>query len=122
VANETIYHITERADWEAAQAAGRYVAESLETQGFIHASTSAQLVDTANLLFRGQDGLVILCIDEARLMAPVKREPPLAGAHQDNHGLFPHIYGPLNLNAVARVVELPCREDGLFEMPSGVKE
>jgi uncharacterized protein (DUF952 family) len=117
VADGIIYHITEPTDWDAAQPAGEYVAESLATQGFIHASTLHQLVDTANLLFRGKDGLVVLCIDESRLNAPVKRESALAGPHRENGGLFPHIYGPLNLDAVSQVVRFPCGLDGTFQLP-----
>ena len=117
MADGIIYHITERTDWDAAQLAGEYVAESLATQGFIHASTLPQLVETANLLFRGQDGLVVLCIDESRLKAPVKREPAPAGPHRESDGRFPHIYGPLNLDAVSQVVSFPCALDGTFVLP-----
>ena len=41
---KTIYHITPRQDWEKASSEGTYRADSLETEGFIHCSTSAQLV------------------------------------------------------------------------------
>lgn len=122
MADETIYHITERESWESAQAAGQYLAESLRTQGFIHASTQAQVVETANLFYAGQDGLVLLCIDPARLTAPLKREAASNAGHRDDAGLFPHIYGPLNLDAVTSVVEFPCGEDGRFELPVEVSQ
>jgi uncharacterized protein (DUF952 family) len=120
VAGEIIYHITERESWAAAQAAGEYVAESLAGQGFLHASMREQVVETANLFYAGQDGLVLLCVDTAKLKAPLKREAAANAGHRAGAGLFPHIYGPLNLDAVTRVVDFPCRVDGRFELPTAL--
>jgi len=120
VADETIYHITERHSWAAAQAAGQYVAESLGVQGFIHASTRGQVIETANLFYGGQDGLVLLCIDPSKLQAPLKREAASNAGHREGAGLFPHIYGPLDLDAVTGVIDFPCRVDGTFELPAAL--
>jgi len=117
VADETIFHITERESWASAQAAGEYVAESLSVQGFIHASTREQVVETANLFYGGQDGLVLLCIDPAKLRVPLRWEAASNVGHRDDAGSFPHIYGPLNLDAVTDLVDFPCRVDGTFELP-----
>ena len=92
--------------------AGRYEVESLTSEGFIHCSERAQVTGTANLLFRGRDDLVLLVIDEQRLDAPVKREPAVPGGP-----LFPHIYGPLNLDAVAQILPFSPGEDGTFVLP-----
>jgi len=121
MAGGTIYHITERESWEAARAAGEYAAESLAGEGFIHASTREQVVETANLFFAGQDGLVLLCIEASKLTAPLKHEAASSGAHRGDAGLFPHIYGPLNLDAVTRVVDFPCGVDGRFAMPPALQ-
>ena len=117
MADEAIYHITERDIWEAARAAGEYAAESLAGEGFIHASTREQVVETANLFYAGQDGLVLLCIDTSKLKVPLKREAASSAEHRAGAGLFPHIYGALNLDAVTRVVDFPCRVDGRFDLP-----
>ena len=117
MADETIYHITSREEWQAAQAAGEYRADSLAAQGFIHASTAAQVTDTADLFYRGEDGLVLLCIDTSRVAATIKREAASGQGHAAGAGLFPHIYGPLNLDAVVQVLDFPCRVDGTFELP-----
>jgi uncharacterized protein (DUF952 family) len=122
VADETIYHITRREDWLAAQAAGEYRADSLAAQGFIHASTVAQVADTADRFYRGEDGLVLLCIDSSRLSAPVKREAASPEGHAADAGLFPHIYGPLNIDAVVQVLDFPCRVDGTFELPAALRD
>ncbi len=121
MADETIFHITECRSWDAAQAAGEYVAESLTTQGFIHASTREQVVETTNLFYGGQDGLLLLCIDPAKLTAPLKREAASNSGHREDGGLFPHIYGPLNLDAVTRVLDLSPLADGHFELPTALR-
>jgi uncharacterized protein (DUF952 family) len=119
VPEDTIYHIVAREDWEAALAAGSYRPDSLTAQGFVHCSTREQVVVTANRYFRGQDGLVLLCIEPSRLRAPLRFEPPdMPGeTPEGTQGLFPHIYGPLEPDAVVRVLPLPARADGSFALP-----
>jgi uncharacterized protein (DUF952 family) len=115
-----LLHITERAGWERARAEGEYRAPSLDTEGFIHGSTIEQLVDTANRFFAGRDDLVVLCVDEDRIGVPVKYEPPAtppgvtppAEATQ-----FPHVYGPIKIEAVVGVVDLTPEPDGSFVLP-----
>jgi uncharacterized protein (DUF952 family) len=68
---------------------------------------------TANRFFRGQRDLLILSIDERRLAAPLKYEPPADGGELSD-SRFPHLYGPLNLDAVMRADEFPCLPDGSF--------
>lgn len=121
-----ILHITTRHEWEKAQQIGEYTAASLKTDGFIHCSTLKQTVDTANLFYKGQTGLVLLCIDENKLTSKCKYEDP-AGSGVDKHdprseNLFPHIYGQINLVSVVNVVDFPMNEKGLFELPDIVKE
>ena len=89
-------------------------------QGFIHASTREQIVETANRFYAGQDGLVLLCIDPAQLTAPLRSEAASNAGHREGAGLFPHIYGPLNLDAVTRVLDFPCGLDGRFALPSAL--
>jgi uncharacterized protein (DUF952 family) len=118
-----ILHITTLNNWEAAVAAGEYRAPSLQGEGFIHCSTAKQAADTANIFFKAQKGLVLLCIDEARLSARLEYEAPTGGgAHDQSVGrLFPHVYGPINLDAVIKVVEFPPNKDGSFTLPVEAK-
>jgi uncharacterized protein (DUF952 family) len=115
-----ILHIVPRADWESPRARGIYAPPSLVAEGFIHCSTSAQILRTANRFYRGQHGLVILCIDESRLEAAPRYEPPTS-ALEANSDLFPHLYRPLNLDAVINVIDFPCAADGTFEMPAALR-
>lgn len=92
-----IYHITTNDAWQAAQAAGHYIADSLHHEGFIHFSRVAQLPRVAAKFFCGQPNLVLLTVDPARLSAELRDEEGEPGE------LFPHLYGPLNLDAVVTV-------------------
>lgn len=114
-----VLHIAHRDMWEAAAPGGQYRPLSLDSDGFIHCSTVQQTVATANQFFTAQQGLVLLCIDTAKLTAEVRYEAPACGGDQRAE-LFPHIYGPLNVGAVVQVVEFPPRADGVFELPPGV--
>jgi uncharacterized protein (DUF952 family) len=113
-----VYHIVPREDWEAAHAKGEYRPASVDAQGFVHCSTRAQVVETANDNFRGEDGLVLLCVDTAKVTPALRYEPgDMPGQVSQDHELFPHIYGPLNLDAVTRVLAFPSRADGSFSLP-----
>lgn len=101
----TIVHLTERSLWEEARARGTYAmstrGRTLQEEGFIHCSTREQLPKVAAFLYSDYDGpdkLVLLVIDPARLGAPLKYEAPEPGAEE-----FPHIYGPIPVDAVVGV-------------------
>jgi uncharacterized protein (DUF952 family) len=118
VPDAEVYHIASREAWEAALAAGEYRPPSVEAQGFVHCSTREQVVSTANRFYARQEGLVLLCIDVSRLEAPLRYEPPDMPGHEGRDGeLFPHLYGPMNLDAVTRVLPFPANADGTFALP-----
>ena len=119
-----ILHITTNKEWEKAQMIGKYIAPSLNLEGFIHCSTPKQTVDTANIFFKGQNGLVLLCIDEKKLKSECKYEDPTGGGQHDPSvgNLFPHIYGPIHTSAVINVVDFRAIEIGLFMLPQGVND
>ncbi len=114
-----IYHIAVRADWEQALASGAYttstVGKTLAEEGFIHASAASQVASTANAYYRDVPGdLVLLVIDPDRLDAELRYED-VPGAELP----FPHIYGPLNVDAVLAVAPLAPGPDGTFGFPAG---
>jgi uncharacterized protein (DUF952 family) len=106
-----IYHITSKKDWLAGKTVGSYRASSLETEGFIHGSQRDQVVDSAERYFHGRTDLLLLIIQSGVLIPPLRLE---------GEQLWPHIYGPLNLEAVESVVEFPLSTDGKFRLPPGV--
>jgi uncharacterized protein (DUF952 family) len=102
-----IFHIASEQDWRRAQREGSYAAPSLEQEGFIHLSTPAQVVSSAQRHYAGRDDLVLLVIAPDALTAELRRER--SRHHRDP---FPHLYGRLNLEAVRRVVPFPRDRDG----------
>lgn len=110
-----ILHIAHRQAWEQALEAGIYTPDGLALEGFIHCSLPEQVAQVANALFRGQPGLVLLCIDSGRVEAPIRYENLEGG-----RTLFPHIYGALNLDAVLRVLDLVPESDGVLFIPEDV--
>ncbi len=115
-----IYHITSRQAWSDAKEHGEYRLESLESEGFIHCSTESQVVPVAQKYYKGQQDLYLLVIEPALLSADLKWEPPSGGAPPpgvSEGDLFPHIYGPINLDAVVQVFDLLSNADGKFHFP-----
>jgi len=112
-----IYHITSNSDWARAKKIGEYRAPSLDTEGFIHASTLEQVVETANLYYQGVQDLVLLKIDTDQSKPEVRFDPVYRHGQEDT---FPHIYGPLNLNAVVEVIDFPTGLDGKFTLPDAL--
>jgi uncharacterized protein (DUF952 family) len=107
-----IYHMCRREEWRRAEAEGSYGGSSQDqTDGFIHFSTAAQIVESAAKHRAGQTGLVLIEVDPAALGAALRWEPSRGGA------LFPHLYGRLPLAAVRRVVDLPLGGDGRHAFP-----
>ena len=103
--NERIYHLALESDWLAAQAAGEYristLGRTLEQEGFLHASREDQWRGVKARFYADvPESLVLLEIDPARLTSELRiEEVPEAGDS------FPHIYGPLNLDAVVATHE-----------------
>jgi uncharacterized protein (DUF952 family) len=115
-----IYHITSRSAWNEARDIGEYRAESLETEGFIHCSTEEQVVPVAQKFYAGQHDLVLLVIEPALLRSDLKWEAPSGGTPPPgvpDGDLFPHIYGPINLDAVVKVFDLQAAPDGKYSLP-----
>ena len=107
------YHGAPAAVWEAASGAD-YTPEAFAADGFIHTSIgAATLCDALNRYYRDDDRpYVALLIDLGRVRAPWE-----IVRHADRDGEFPHIHGPLNRDAVLRVLPLGRAPDGGFLPP-----
>lgn len=108
---QMIYHILSNRSWDEAKAAGEYCGDTLATEGFIHTSLAQQVTKTANRRFLGRTDLLLLAIDPELLRAELKYEDGGEGEE------FPHIYGPLNLDAVVETYRFQPLTDGTFELP-----
>jgi uncharacterized protein (DUF952 family) len=118
-----LYHIADRAVWAAAQESASYVPASLASEGFIHCSTASQVLAVAHRFYAGQSGLVLLVIDPARLEPTLKWEQVSdqpASPSGEPDPTFPHIYGPMNLDAVTEVLDFEPGTDGTFRAPAAL--
>ena len=110
-----LFHITSASELARAREAGEYRPAGFAVEGFIHCSHPHQVTAVANRLFRGRGDLVLLEIAPRGLTCPIVEENLEGGTE-----VYPHVYGPLPLSAVARVHELVCGAGGTFELPSSV--
>jgi len=98
--------------WSQRPQTASYEAESLPDEGFIHCSPDVRvLLDVANRFYRFQPGeWLILSIDDNALASELRWESA-------DGQLFPHVYGPLNTDAIVAVTRFPRDADGRFLPP-----
>lgn len=107
----TAYKILTADQWIALKAGAFSGTPVDQADGFIHLSTAAQLAETLDLHFSGQDGLVIAAIDLIALGRAVRWEPSRQGL------LFPHVYARLTRNAVVAWCPLERDSKGAVRLP-----
>lgn len=114
-----ILHLIPAAEYQAVPAGEPLRPASLDSEGFIHCTGDADtLLSVANKFYRAVPGdFLVLEVDPARVTAALRYEPPappppptdpLAGR------LFPHLYGPLNREAIVAVRAVTRAPDGTF--------
>lgn len=102
-----IYHLCRKADWETCRLDGDYTgSDAALADGFLHASTAAQVQKSANLHMAGFTDLLLIIIDAAALDERLKWETSRSGA------LFPHIYGAVPQAAVITARAVPLTDAG----------
>jgi uncharacterized protein (DUF952 family) len=114
MSDDVIYHMCQAEEWALALAEGRYDGSSQDkADGFIHFSTKKQVWTSAAKHRKGQPGILLLCVKTKKLGDALKWEPSRGG------DLFPHLYGPLDPDAVVETVPLPLGDDGVHVFPPG---
>ncbi|MGM0608451.1 MAG: DUF952 domain-containing protein [Candidatus Muiribacteriota bacterium] len=101
-----VLHIAQRKKWEKAKKDGVYKPETLKKEGFIHLSDPQQIKKAAQENSKNKDELELLIINPEKLKNQVKYEDNGRGE------LFPHLYGPLNVDAVIKAVDFNPDEEG----------
>ncbi len=107
---DIIYHLVPVDYWEAQSIERPYTPADYEREGFIHCTRGEeQLTIVANRYYRHDPrAWLVLVLDEQAITAEVKYE-----LSQDEK-LYPHIYGPLNREAIREVRHMPRDADGTF--------
>ncbi|RWA58844.1 DUF952 domain-containing protein [Mesorhizobium sp.] len=110
--SQIIYKIAPEATWREAEKNGAFTGAPIDiADGFIHFSTGSQVRETAAKHFAEQTDLLLIAIDQAKLGDALKYEVSRGGA------LFPHLYAPLDLDAVLWARPLPLGGDGRHQFP-----
>lgn len=105
--DDSIYHLVEDGPWKAGAA---YAPASLAAEGFIHLSTRGQLLGTLERFFGHTQTMLLIEVNPALLDAELRYEAA-DGAN------FPHLYGPLNPEAVVAVHTVERGADGVYGLP-----
>ena len=116
--HEPIHHLALRDEWRRAVEDGvayrrSTIGRSLEEVGFIHCSFAHQVQGVADLFYRGRDDVVVLVIDPTRVGADIRVERTDGSEQQ-----FPHLYGPLPLEAVISERDVPVDGAGRLDLAS----
>ena len=90
-----IYHIATQTEWAAAQEKGFYIPAAYAKEGFVHACKGLQIEGVLHRHFAQATGLIILHIEERKLLVP--HTYVFVEAVNDE---FPHIFGSINTDAV----------------------
>jgi uncharacterized protein (DUF952 family) len=99
---ETLFHITEKDQWEKALESGIYIPCSFEDERFIHLSTQNQWQKTLAKFYKDKKNLLLLEIPAIKLQDKLKWED-LMGEGQ----LFPHYFDSIKVNLVSKVSRIP---------------
>lgn len=92
-----IFHLAEPKEWIEQQNTGIYFPAAYEKEGFIHCCKSYQIKGVIERYYMNKEELVLLQIDKSLLKSKVIEEKA------SNNEFYPHIYGPINLNAVVGI-------------------
>lgn len=94
--DDNIYLLMGQAEYQQAKAAGVLTRSSLDSEGFIHACAKSQLTRVSKKHYTNVADLLVVCVQKDKVNAVIKWEPATGG-------LYPHIYGPMNMGAVIKV-------------------
>jgi len=117
-AAEPIYHVASDAELRAGLREDRYEPPGLARDGFVHCAPEAAVLAVARDCFAGVAGtLWLLRLAPERLGAPLRLEAPATREgwgreHLEETSRFPHLYGPVELDAIDGVGRLDPAPDG----------
>jgi uncharacterized protein (DUF952 family) len=105
------YHGTPRKYFDSLDPAAPYVPEPFALEGFIHTTEGREAVSiTLTKYYKSSaEPWVVLYINQDRVTAPIRYDDPAE--------VFPHIYGPLNRDAIIAVMDIDRAPDGTFMRP-----
>jgi uncharacterized protein (DUF952 family) len=114
--SRVIFHLLPATIWLTWPSDEPYRPDTYGAEGFIHCTGDVTtLLRVANAFYRSIEGEVVaLVIDDTRLAAEVKWERPPGTDPLADTPAFPHVYGPLELDAVVAVRPFEREPDGRY--------
>ena len=109
--HSVIFHITTPTAWNNFEHQNYFKADSLQTEGFIHTSTIAQLEATAQRYYANENEIIVLHLDANAMQQKIKYE--WASSAND---FFPHIYGVIEKENILQIQSIK-KIDGKFPIP-----
>ncbi len=107
-----VYKILSAAEFQTMERDGVFRGSPADiADGFIHLSRGSQVAETLDKHFNGVAGLMLAAVDLSGLGDTVRWEPSRGGQ------LFPHIYGPLPVEAVVSFAAVERNADGTVRLP-----
>lgn len=106
-AKALIVNLCQREAWQDVKARGVYHAPSLDSEGFIHCLRVGQILKVDNTFYRDVPDMILLWINPNRIKSEVRWET-------GGKNSFPHIYGPVDINALVKVSDFISDEDNHF--------
>lgn len=116
-----IYHLTTDEEFFSQIESEYYSAPTLTSEGFIHFSQAHQVKSVAERFYMGVKGLILLVVDQDKLTATLKYEPPfhpvgevVKEVEAGLEDLFPHLYGKLNKTSIVNILTMRQDENGKY--------
>ena len=91
-----IYHVVPEGLWESFRGSA-YETENLDAEGFIHCSFAEQINEVLKRYYSDAKRVMIIEIDPSKLRSKLVVESSTGGEN------YPHVYGPINIDAVVGV-------------------
>lgn len=108
----SLYHLATADCWNRQQQSDGYEPDAFRSEGFVHCCTREQLAGVASRYYRNSADLMLLVLDQGKLRAELIFENTMGGTEQ-----FPHLYGPVNRDAIVSMHPCAVTSDGEF-LPS----
>ena len=109
--DDLIFHVVKKEDWKSQKKDSRYHPDSLDSEGFIHCASGNNIEDVTNRLYEGETNVLLIIINTTLVEPEIRYE-----SSDDSDTKYPHIYGPLNMDAVVDKIELAAEDDGSYKI------
>lgn len=108
---DVCYHMVPRSYFESLDSSQDYLPENFSKDGFIHCTDGEYMLSfVANNIYQNVQGeMLVLFLERSKIKSPTR--------YDDSEKLFPHIYGPLNRDAIVKISKMSKDSKGDWIFP-----